>query len=160
MAILKTRIIIVFELQNSSLAVRKNRICLPISGRCCRGLESAKMIILIYGMFAITILVVVAAFVALAKWKSPPAGAGSNEVFEVSGNLLTVFAGSHVTYNIDDIQKIVFSTFRGRHGSSHAGIMRVVKKNGKKSRPFMFYGNAKNFALASTEQEIEKKHWS
>ena len=114
------------------------------------------MIMLIYGMFAITILITVFAVVALLKWKGPPAGAGPNEVFEVSGNRLTVFAGSYVTYNIDDIEKIVFSTFRGRYGSSHAGIMRVVKKNGKKSRPFMFYGNVKNFALASSEQEIER----
>ena len=132
-------------------------VCLSANGGCGRGLESAKLRILIYGMLAIAILIIVSAAVALAKWKSPPAGVGSNEVFEVSGGQLTVFAGSHVTYNIDDIEKIVFSTLRGRSGSSHAGIMRVVKKNGKKSRPFMFYGNANNVVLASSEQEIENK---
>ena len=114
------------------------------------------MIILIYAMFAITILVIIFAVVVFAKWKNRPAGSESNEVFAVSGNKLTVFAGIHVTYDIDDIEKVIFSSLRGRYGSSYSGIMRIVKKNGKKSRPFMFYGNAKNFVLASSKQEIEK----
>ena len=109
-----------------------------------------------YAMFAITILIVVFAIVALARWKGSPTDTGSNGVFGVSGNQLTIFAGAHVTYNIEDIEEVVFSTFRGRYGSSYTGVIRIVKKNGRKSRPFLFYGNTKNFILASSEHEIEK----
>ena len=113
------------------------------------------MEILVYCIFAITVFVIVFAAIALAKWKGSPAG--TNEVFEVSDGRMTVFAGSHVTYNLDDIEKVAFSIFRGRRGASYMGVMRVVKKNGKKSRPFMFSGDSKNIVLASSKPEIETK---
>ena len=80
----------------------------------------------------------------------------SQEVFVVSENRLIVQAGFPVTYNIDDIEKITFSKMRGRYGS-YTGIMRIVKDNGRKSRPFMFYGTPKNkFILSSSAEEIDK----
>ena len=113
------------------------------------------MELLVYGMFAITIFVIVFAAIALVKWKGLPVG--TNEVFEVSDGRIIIFTGLQATYNIDDIENVAFSIVRSRRSASYSGTMRVVKKNGKKSRPFIFCGDSKNIVLAGSKPEIEKK---
>ena len=100
--------------------------------------EGLKLEILIYLMFAVIIVVIV-----LAKWKGTPTGTNQHEVFTVFENKLTVLTGIPVTYEINTIKKITFSTLRDRYGS-YTGIMRIVKKDGKKSRSFIFYSTVNN----------------
>ncbi|MDL2225041.1 hypothetical protein LJC20_02385 [Eubacteriales bacterium OttesenSCG-928-M02] len=64
-----------------------------------------------------------------------------------------------MTYEIKEIENITFSASRAPRSSSiYNGIIRVVKADGKKSRPFMFNGSAylKKSVLVSSKQEIEQ----
>ena len=111
---------------------------------------------MMYSMFVLTFLVFAFAIVLLVKMSNRPGGMWSQEVFVVSENKLIVQSGIPVTYNIGDIEKVTFSKMRGRYGS-YTGIMRIVKNNGRKSRPFMFYGTPKSkFVLASSREDIDK----
>ena len=116
------------------------------------------MVVIIYAMFAIILLVVIFAIVAFAKRKGVNATTDAErfDVFSISGNQLTVLAGIPVTYEIDEIEKVAFSVFIGKH-SAYSGVMRIVKANGKKSRPFLFDGSAykKKVVLKSSKQDIE-----
>lgn len=115
----------------------------------------------IFAMFAITLLVIIFAVVMLARLKSTRANANADkyDVFELSGNQLTVLAGIPVAYKIDEIERITFSAKRGRRRpSSYSGVMRIVKANGKKSRPFIFDSSVvkRKFVLSSSKQDIEQ----
>ena len=114
------------------------------------------MEIMIYAMFAIILALIIFAVVMLAKQKDVPADAEKYDVFVVSGNQLTVLAGISVTYDIDAIEKITFSA-RTRRGRSYVGIMRIVKTNGRKSRPFLFDGSAysKKTVWVNSKSDIE-----
>lgn len=119
------------------------------------------MVGMIYAMLAVCLLVIIFALVIFVKrTRTNQSTAAQNyDVFEVSGNRLTVLAGIPVTYQIDEIKKITFSIMKApRSMSTYNGIMRVVKANGKKSRPFMFNSSAyaKKMVLASSKQEIEQ----
>lgn len=119
------------------------------------------MIGIIYAMFGFMLLVIIFAIVVFAKQKRPheSLGAQSYDVFALSGNQLTILAGIPVTYEIDEIEQITFSVIRAvRSTNVHNGIMRVVKKNRKKSRPFMFNSSAltKKTVLISSKQQIEE----
>lgn len=118
------------------------------------------MVGLIYAMFAVTLLVIIFAIVVLAKQKGTRTNVNGEryDVFKISENQLTVLAGIPVTYEIDTIESITFSAMKARRSSSYTGIMRIVKANGKKSRPFLFDSSAckKKFVLASSKQDIEE----
>jgi len=115
------------------------------------------MIIMMLAAFALIFLVFAFAIILLVKMKNRPQGTWSQEVFAISENKLIVQSGIPVTYNISDIEKVAFSKMRGRYGS-YTGIMRIVKNNGRKSLPFMFYGKSTNkFLLANSNEEIDKR---
>ena len=118
-------------------------------------LEGQNVVGIIYVMFAITLLVVVFSIVVLSKRKGGNAATDTDDVFSISGNQLTVLAGIPAIYEIDEIERITFSIIVGRH-SAYSGVMRIVKTNGKKSRPFLFDGSAykKKLTLKSTKQDI------
>ena len=116
---------------------------------------------LIYAMLAITLLAIIFAIVMFVKRTGSRGSinAGQYDVFEVSGNQLTVLAGIPVTYDIGEIDRITFSASKApRSMSSYNGIMRIVKADGKKSRPFLFNSSAltKKMVLASSKREIEE----
>lgn len=119
------------------------------------------MAVILYAMFGTLLLVIIFAVVFFVKQKKvfTNSGAQSYEVFAVSGGQLTVLAGIPVAYQIDEIMEVTFSSMKAvRSISVYNGIMRVVKKNGKKSRPFMFNSSVylKKTVLVSSKQEIEK----
>lgn len=119
------------------------------------------MVWLIYGMLTVALLAIIFAIVVLVR----RTGSRSNingvryDVFAVSGDRLTVLTGVPVTYDIAEINQITFSVSKTpRSMSSYNGIMRIVKTNGKKSRPFLFNSSAhtKKMVLVSSKQEIEQ----
>ena len=116
------------------------------------------MVGMIYAMLAIALLAAIVAVVVFAKRKGGSAisGAEKYDVFSISGNQLTVLAGIPVTYPIDEIERIAFSVMVGKH-SAYSGVMRIVKTNGKKSRPFLFDGSAykRELVLKSSKQDIQ-----
>jgi len=116
------------------------------------------MVGLIYVMFAVSILAIIFAVFMLIKRKNISTNVDKYDVFTVSGNQLTVLAGLPVTYEIDTIEKITFSVQRDRRGSTYVGIMRIIKANGKKSRPFFFDSSVckKKFVLVNSRQDIEQ----
>ena len=107
-------------------------------------------------MLAVILFVVVFALVSIARRKNIPVNSGKFEVFSFSGSQLTVLAGIPVTYDVSAIENVVFTKQRSRAGGSYTGILRIVKTDGKKSRPFIFDGSvvAKKLMLVSTEQDI------
>ena len=115
------------------------------------------MKIMIYAMFAIVFLAVIFAFVMLIKRKNVSVDAEPYAVFKVVGNQLTILAGLPVTYDLGMVEQVTFSAVRGRRGSSYTGIMRVVKTNGKKSRPFIFDSSSykKKTVWVNSKQDIE-----
>lgn len=119
------------------------------------------MEIVIYAILGFSLLVIVMTIVLLERRKGAltNTGAQSYDVFAVSGNQLTVLAGIPVTYKLDEIKEVTFSTVKApRSMSVYNGIMRIVKVDGKKSRPFMFNSSAyaRKTVLASSRQEIEE----
>ncbi|MCI7681237.1 MAG: hypothetical protein MSP55_03310 [Fusobacterium necrophorum] len=78
------------------------------------------------------------------------------DVFHISENQLTILAGIPVTYSIDTIEELTFSKMRGKYGG-YTDIIRVIKTNGHKSRPFLFDGSAyyKKFMFLSSEKDID-----
>lgn len=119
------------------------------------------MEIVIYAMLGFFLFVIAMTMVLLAKRKGALAstGAQSYDVFAVSGNRLTVLAGIPATYELDEIREVTFSTVKApRSMFVYNGIMRIVKVNGKKSRPFMFNSSvyARETVLASSRQDIEE----
>ncbi|MDL2288249.1 hypothetical protein LJC32_02590 [Oscillospiraceae bacterium OttesenSCG-928-F05] len=119
------------------------------------------MLWIIYAMFGVMLFAIIFAVVVFAKQKRPheDLGAQSYDVFAVSGGRLTILAGIPVTYELDEIEQITFSIMRAvRSTTVHNGILRVIKKNGKKSRPFMFNSSAlvKKTVLVSSRQDIEE----
>jgi len=110
-------------------------------------------------MFAIVFLAIIAfAVVLIRSMGRNEQLAGKYAVFTVDGGQLIVLTGIPVTYDINAITKVTFSVMRGRRSTSYMGVMRIVKTNGKKSRPFLFDSSAytKKFAWTSSRQEIEK----
>ncbi len=77
------------------------------------------------------------------------------DVFDISENKLTILAGIPVTYSLDTIEELTFSKMRGRYGG-YTGIIRVIKTNGHKSRPFLFDSSVyyKKFIFTSSEKDI------
>ena len=64
-------------------------------------------------------------------------GGNSFDVFEFLPNgRLTVCTGFPVTYDISEIRSIDFSFFYNR--SNISGVFKVIFRDGKKSRPFLF----------------------
>lgn len=119
------------------------------------------MVWLVYAMLAVILLVLIFAVAIFVKriGTRTNTNAGTYDVFEISGNRLTVLAGIPVTYEIGEISKITFSARKApRSMSVYNGILRVVKTNGKKSRPFLFNSSActKKMVLASSKQDIEQ----
>lgn len=115
---------------------------------------------IIYVMFAVILLAVIFAIVVFAKvGKRKNANVGVYDVFEISSTRLTVLAGIPVTYEIKEIENITFSASRApRSTSIYNGIIRVIKTDGKKSRPFLFDSSAyrKKMVFVSSKQEIEQ----
>lgn len=115
---------------------------------------------MIYATLAITLLVIILAVVMLAKRKGIRAktNAEKYDIFGIARNQLTVLAGIPVTYHLSEINSITFSAKKDRGGISYIGIMRVVKTNGKKSRPFLFDSSVvkKKFVLSNSKQDIEQ----
>lgn len=118
------------------------------------------MVWIMYAMFAVIILTIILAivvFVNVGKRKNTTAG--TFDVFEISGNQLTILAGIPVTYEINEIESITFTASRApRSTSAYNGIIRVIKTDGKKSRPFLFDSSAykKKMVLINSKQEIEQ----
>ncbi len=115
----------------------------------------------IYAMFAVAIVVIVFSFISLSKLKNTATytNAEKFDVFKVSGNQFIVLTLSPITYEINDIERIDFSISKvPRSVSSYSGVMRVIMKNGKKSRPFIFDSSAytKKATLSSSKQQIEQ----
>jgi|SRR3712207_206536 len=77
------------------------------------------------------------------------------DVFRISENQLTILAGIPVTYSLDTVEELTFSKMRNRYGGC-TGIIRVIKKNGHKSRPFLFDSSVyyKKFVINSFEEDI------
>ena len=115
------------------------------------------MEIVIYVMFAVVFLAVIFAFVMLIKRKNASVDAEPYQIFKVVENQLTVLAGMPVTYDINAVEHVTLSAVRGRRGSTYIGIMRVVKTNGRKSRPFIFDSSAytKKMVWVNSKQDIE-----
>lgn len=113
----------------------------------------------IYIMLGMIFLVMIVAISILIKGAGGRTNAARYDVFEVSGDQLTVLAGIPVTYDIAEIERITFSVMKApKSMSSYNGIMKIVKTNSKKSRPFMFNSSAytKKMVLSSSRQEIEQ----
>lgn len=109
-------------------------------------------------MFGFILLVFVFVIITMMKQKGAGISKSTFDVFQISGSSFTVFTGVPVTYDMSDIEKIIFSVQRGRRNTSYTGIMRIVKANGKKSRPFLFDSSVykKKLVLSSSKQEIEE----
>lgn len=113
---------------------------------------------IIYALLILIVLIMVLlVFVMIMKTKKTST-TQIFEVFQIYDNKLTVLSGIPVTYNISDIQEVVFSSSKSMRGSFYTGIMRIVKANGKKSRPFMFDSSAykKRVVFYNSRQEIEE----
>ena len=115
------------------------------------------MVIMIYIMFASMFLVVALLVVILINRKNATLDAEPYAVFKVEGNQLTVLAGLPVIYDLGMVEQVTFSAVRGRRGSSYTGILRVVKTNGRKSRPFIFDSSCykKKTVWVNSKQDIE-----
>lgn len=115
-------------------------------------------IVIIAMLCAAAVIVVLAvALVAKRKGMLSEMGAQNYDVFSVRGNQLTILAGVPATYEIDEILEITFSVaLAPKSMSAYNGYLRVVKKNGKKGRPFMFNSSVieKKTVLASSRQDI------
>lgn len=112
-------------------------------------------------MLGVVLLAAVLAIVMLAKRKNAHAntGAAMYEVFDISGGRLTVLAGLPVTYQLEEIARVTLAARKApRSMSAYNGVLHVVKKNGKKSRPFLFDSSVykKKMVLISSKQEIEE----
>lgn len=89
----------------------------------------------------------------------PTTNAEKYDVFKISGNQFIVLTLNPVVYEIHEIERINFSAVKvPRSMSSYNGVLHVYKKNGQKSRPFLFDSSAytKKMTLASSKQEIEQ----
>ena len=116
------------------------------------------MEIVLLMMFPVLLLVVVFMVVLMRSMGRNQEFAGKYEVFKVHEGQLIVLTGFPVTYDLNTIDKVTFSVRKARKSLSYMGVMRIVKTNGKKSRPFAFDCSAytKKFAWTSSRQEIEK----
>lgn len=115
------------------------------------------MIWMIYAMFAVTLAVLLFAVVIFVKRIGTDTNAERYDVFEISGNQLVVLTGIPVKYEIEEIAEVTFSAIKApRSMSTYNGVMRVIKANGKKSRPFLFNSSAytKRMVLSSSKQDI------
>ena len=114
------------------------------------------MMLVIYLLIPAFILIIVL-MVLLIKNMSQNGGDRLYKVFEfLPENKLMVCAGVPVTYDISDIDYISFSKFRQR--GNYSGIFRIVKLDGKKSRPFTFDYSfyTKKTVWKSTEPQIQQ----
>lgn len=121
------------------------------------------MEVMIFVMFAAVLAVIALVVLILLRSKRTRERmhieADKYDVFAFTGSQLIVLAGSPAAYEIDEIERVTFTAMKApRSMSAYNGVLRIVKKNGKKSRPFLFYGSAytKKATLSSSKQEIEQ----
>ena len=108
---------------------------------------------LIYMLLLLVLGISAAVLFVVLKLKAD--GPRLYDVLAFSDGQLTILAGIPVSYPLPDIEMVTFSTIRGIQGN-YTGVLRVVKRNGHKSRPFLFDGSAyaKHFVFYTTKKGI------
>lgn len=107
---------------------------------------------LIYMLLLLVLGISAAVLFVVLKLKS--GGKHLYDVLAFSDGQLTILAGIPVSYPLPDIEMVTFSTIRGIQGN-YTGVL-PSKRNGHKSRPFLFDGSAyaKHFVFYTTKKGI------
>ena len=96
-------------------------------------------------------------FSLIKKWRQ---GTGFYDIFSISDGKLTIQAAVPISYPLEDIERVEFSKFATTKSgfTNFAGQLRIIKKNGRPSRPYYFDSSVlyQKFVAKSTKEEMEE----
>lgn len=87
-------------------------------------------------------------------------GQGFYDILYISDGKLTILAGIPISYPLEDISRVEFSTFATTKSgfTNFMGQLRIIKKDGRISRPYWFDSSVlyQKFVTKSTKEEMEE----
>ena len=87
-------------------------------------------------------------------------GTGFYDIFSISDGKLTIQAAVPISYPLEDIERVEFSSFATTKSgfTNFVGQLRIIKKNGRTSRPYYFDSSVlyQKFVAKSTKEEMEE----
>ena len=96
-------------------------------------------------------------FSLIKKWRQ---GTGFYDIFSISDCKLTIQAAVPISYPLEDIERVEFSSFATTKSgfTNFAGQLRIIKKNGKSSRSYLFDSSVlcQKMVGKSSKEEIEE----
>ena len=96
-------------------------------------------------------------FSLIKKWRQ---GTGFYDIFSISDGKLTIQAAVPISYPLEDIERVEFSSFATTKSgfTNFAGQLRIIKKNGKSSRSYLFDSSVlcQKMVGKSSKEEIEE----
>ena len=96
-------------------------------------------------------------FSLIKKWRQ---GTGFYDIFSISDGKLTIQAAVPISYPLEDIERVEFSRFATTKSgfTNFAGQLRIIKKNGKSSRSYLFDSSVlcQKMVGKSSKEEIEE----
>ncbi|HFI0351462.1 hypothetical protein HO543_08285 [Streptococcus suis] len=109
-------------------------------------------------LFGLTfVLLVVSLFFSLRKGKQAQ---GFYTIFSISEGRLTIQAAVPISYPLEEIERVEFSKFATTKSgfTNFAGQLRIIKKNGRTSRPYYFDSSVlyQKFVAKSTKEEMDQ----
>ncbi|MCK4023133.1 hypothetical protein [Streptococcus suis] len=109
-------------------------------------------------LFGLTfVLLVVSLFFSLRKGKQAQ---GFYDIFSISEGRLTIQAAVPINYPLEVIERVEFSRFATTKSgfTNFAGQLRIIKKNGRTSRPYYFDSSVlyQKFVAKSRKEEMDE----
>ena len=109
-------------------------------------------------LFGLTFVLLVVYLFFLIKNRGQ--GTGFYDVCLISDGKLTIQAAVPISYPLEDIERVEFSSFATTKSgfTNFVGQIRIIKKNGRTSRPYYFDSSVlyQKFVAKSTKEEMEE----